>query len=76
MKSPMDVSTFPKRDLSEYLLEWRGIEDPCKACSGSGYIVYGSTSTYLGRNRRGGHDQGRLQQVLGFRRGESPVAVS
>lgn len=31
------------------LLEWeRGIEDPCKKCGGSGYIWYGSTSTYWG----------------------------
>ena len=49
MKSPMDVSGFPKRDeLSERLLEWRGIDVPCKTCGGSGYIVYGSTSTYWG----------------------------
>lgn len=45
-KSPMDVSTFPKPYLA--CLEWRGIDDPCPKCIGSGYIVYGSTSTYWG----------------------------
>jgi len=46
MKSPMDVSGFPKPVLNG--LNWRGIENPCPKCTGTGYIVYGSTSTYLG----------------------------
>ncbi len=29
-------------------LEWRGIDKPCLECTGTGYIVYGSTSTYWG----------------------------
>ncbi len=48
MKSPMDVSGFPKHDHVQCGLEWRGIEYPCPKCGGSGYIVYGSTSTYWG----------------------------
>ena len=46
MKSPMDVSTFPKYMIDG--LEWRGIDSPCPTCLGTGYIVYGSTSTYWG----------------------------
>lgn len=48
MKSKMDVSTFPKRDLVGYGLEWRGIDAPCTNCGGSGYVVYGSTATFWG----------------------------
>ena len=33
----------------ESYLEWRGIgSEPCIRCDGSGYMVYGSTSTYWG----------------------------
>ena len=46
VKSPMDVSTFPKYMIDG--LEWRGIDSPCPTCTGTGYIVYGSTSTYWG----------------------------
>ena len=49
MKSSMDVSGFPKKDdFAERFLDWRGVDDPCKACGGTGYLVYGSTSTYWG----------------------------
>lgn len=30
------------------LLDWRGVEDPCKACAGAGVRSYGSTSTWRG----------------------------
>lgn len=29
-------------------LDWRGIDNPCKGCGGSGVRVYGSTSTWRG----------------------------
>lgn len=35
-------------NMSQCGQEWRGIDHPCKRCNGSGYIVYGSTSTYWG----------------------------
>jgi len=48
MKSKMDISTFPKNDLVEHGLEWRGIDTPCTKCGGTGYVVYGSTATFWG----------------------------
>jgi hypothetical protein len=48
MKSSMDVSGFPRRDFTQEFLAWRGIEEACPHCTGTGYIVYGSTSTYWG----------------------------
>jgi hypothetical protein len=47
-RSPMDVSGFPNQTYVERGLDWRGIEYPCSKCTGTGYIVYGSTSTYWG----------------------------
>lgn len=35
-------------DQFREFLEWRGIEEPCKRCGGSGNRVYGSTSTWRG----------------------------
>lgn len=35
-------------DLRQRLLEWRGVEDPCLKCSGSGTRAYGSTATWRG----------------------------
>ena len=37
----------------EELMEWRGIEKPCARCDGTGWHVYGSTSTW--RGGIGGH---------------------
>ena len=30
------------------MLDWRGVEDPCLKCNGSGVRAYGSTSTWRG----------------------------
>lgn len=35
-------------ELQARLLDWRGVEDPCLKCHGSGAIVYGSTATWRG----------------------------
>lgn len=40
----MSEKLYTFRDL----LDWRGIETQCDRCSGSGRIVYGSTSTWRG----------------------------
>lgn len=35
-------------ELQRECCDWRGIEDPCKTCGGSGTRAYGSTSTWHG----------------------------
>jgi len=42
-------------ELAEYkdkqhkiMLDWRGVETPCKRCGGSGRIAYGNTATWRG----------------------------
>lgn len=36
------------KERHEYMLMLRGIEDPCKACSGSGVKAYSNTTTWAG----------------------------
>lgn len=44
-----ELSAASAFDLGhKYMLEIRGIDDPCSFCSGSGVRVYGSTSTWRG----------------------------
>ncbi|HET9893135.1 MAG TPA: hypothetical protein VFQ42_21845 [Mycobacterium sp.] len=35
-------------DLHQRLLEWRGVEDPCTTCGGSGRRGYSNSSTWRG----------------------------
>lgn len=35
-------------ELHAERLRWRGVEDPCERCGGSGVVIYGSTSTWRG----------------------------
>lgn len=37
-----------EEELRAYLLEWRGVDTPCKRCGGSGRTVYSNTSTWHG----------------------------
>jgi hypothetical protein len=54
----LDPEEFHKRAL-KWALEWRGIEDPCPHCGGSGVQTYGSTATW----RRGIGGQALTQDV-------------
>ena len=40
------------RSLQDELLDWRGVDDPCPACKGSGVKHYANTSTW--RHSMGG----------------------
>lgn len=35
-------------ELRQRMLDWRGVDDPCLQCDGSGRQVYGSTATWRG----------------------------
>lgn len=35
-------------ELRQRMLDWRGVEDPCLTCDGSGRRAYGSTATWRG----------------------------
>jgi len=37
-----------KESLPQRMLDWRGVETPCKRCGGSGRIGYGNTATWRG----------------------------
>lgn len=47
MRVMSDEVDFAAR-VREYMLEVRGVEDPCETCHGSGVRMYGSTSTWRG----------------------------
>lgn len=47
MENPESAPTGPDRRWLE-MLDWRGIETPCKRCSGSGVRTYGSTAAWRG----------------------------
>ncbi len=42
----MSIATH--EELQRACCDWRGIEEPCKTCGGSGTRAYGSTSTWRG----------------------------
>lgn len=48
----MSTDRYPRpitdEQLRDALLRWRGIEEICKMCGGSGVRVYGSTATWRG----------------------------
>lgn len=35
-------------DMRQRFLDWRGVDDPCLKCHGTGNIAYGSTATWRG----------------------------
>lgn len=46
--SDSPTMTMTEDEFRLRLLNWRGIEDPCEMCGGSGVRLYGSTSTWRG----------------------------
>lgn len=40
--------TFTEAELRYKMLDWRGVEDPCARCDGSGRCAYSNSSTWRG----------------------------
>ncbi len=42
------TNTLTPEQWRRYLRQWRGVDDPCETCQGSGVKVYSSTATWGG----------------------------
>lgn len=42
------MRTFTEAELRYRMLDWRGVEDPCPRCDGSGRCAYDNSSTWRG----------------------------